>query len=79
MAYLKNILIAVDQLFNAASKGAPDETLSARLYRNKMRSWWWSFWYHFVNAIFFDRNHCFNAWMAEVNRKQLPNDYRKQG
>jgi hypothetical protein len=76
---VRQLAIATDQWFNAALGGMADETISARLYRNKMRSWWWSFWYHAVNAIFFNRNHCFNSWLAEVNRKQLPKDYRQQG
>lgn len=33
MGYLKNILIAIDQLANALCCGWPDETLSSRAFR----------------------------------------------
>lgn len=33
MSYLRNVLIAVDQLGNALLAGAPDETISSRLSR----------------------------------------------
>lgn len=37
MKYIKNILIAVDQLCNALLLGDPDETLSSRCGKSKCR------------------------------------------
>ena len=31
--YLRNVLVGVDQLFNAIFGGDPDETISSRVYR----------------------------------------------
>ncbi|MGY0399458.1 MAG: DNA helicase UvrD [Ostreibacterium sp.] len=70
------ILIAIDQLFNTLLAGWADETLSSRSYRNavldanpKKR---WRFSYHFINALFFNKNHCKNAYASEQERNQLP-------
>lgn len=37
--YIKNNLVAVDQLWNTLAFGAPDETVSSRLGRNYRGSW----------------------------------------
>ena len=76
--YLLNLLVAIDQLANALLRGAPDETLSSRAHRMRVkgqRFWGWT-----ANAIdfvakwvFFDDNHCRNAYEAEVNGLQLWN------
>jgi hypothetical protein len=71
MSYIKNNLIAIDQLINAILGGSPDETLSAYAWRNQ------DWRYKFINALFFwQENHCKNAYDAEVTRKQLPSAYR---
>lgn len=70
MTYLRNLLIAIDQLANALIGGSCDETLSARAERQRL------FIRHVINAIFFDRNHCFDSYHAERLRTQLPEEYR---
>ncbi|MEE3701269.1 hypothetical protein ABCW44_09285 [Mannheimia haemolytica] len=74
-----HVLIAIDQLFNALTGGAADETFSSRCYRGavlaekpKKR---WRFWYAFVNGLFFDKKHCYAAYKAEVYRKQYPPEF----
>lgn len=54
MRYILNILIAIDQLFNASFAGNPDETISSRL--GKCAKW-------ICKAIcrildFFEKDHC---------------------
>ena len=39
MRYLRNILVAIDQLANVILGGATDETISSRLERNYDDSW----------------------------------------
>lgn len=60
--YLYHNIIAIDQLFNALTGGAADETLSSRTYRGailaeqpKKR---WRVLYRFINGLFRDKNHC---------------------
>ncbi|WP_379867888.1 hypothetical protein [Mannheimia haemolytica] len=82
-SYLYHNLIAIDQLFNALTGGAADETFSSRCYRGavlaenpKKR---WRFWYAFVNCLFLDPKHCYSAYKAEVHRKQYPKAFRLGG
>jgi hypothetical protein len=73
--YLKNVLIAFDQLCNALVFGSPDETLSARSYRLRDNGWW--IVYKTVNGIFFwQDDHCKGSYMSELTRKHLPKEYR---
>ena len=72
--YGYHVVIAIDQLFNALTGGAADETLSSRTYRDavlaenpKKR---WRVLYRVINGIFFDRNHCKMAYESEVSGKQ---------
>ena len=70
MAYIQNILIAVDQVANAVLGGWPDETLSSRCYRLNSKPKW-RFMEKLVNTLFFFQpDHCHKAYIAEVNRKQ---------
>lgn len=69
--YFRRVLIAIDQLGNALLSGEPDETLSARAYRED-----WMI-QHFINLVFFDPNHCATAYTAEKYGRQLPDDYRR--
>lgn len=74
--YTKNILIALDQVLNAIFCGACDETLSSRAYRlEKERG---RKWLRFlIDAIlFFDKDHCHQAYLSEIERKQLPPSMR---
>ena len=75
-----HVLIAIDQLFNALTGGAADETLSSRTYRGailaeqpKKR---WRVLYRFINGIFFDSNHCKAAYESELNHKQYPEGFK---
>lgn len=70
------VLIAIDQLFNTIFCGMADETLSARAYRHYRdgsRKWP----YHLINALFFwQEDHCREAYESEIERSQLPPEYR---
>ena len=72
--YGYHVVIAIDQLFNALTGGAADETLSSRTYRGAMLADQpkkrWRVLYRFINGIFFDRNHCKTAYESEVLGKQ---------
>jgi hypothetical protein len=75
---LKQTAIALDQLFNAIAGGYADETLSARSWRLQSTK---PFYYlrPVVDILFFwDKNHCFESYQSEFERKQLPNEYRKK-
>lgn len=57
LLWLYHVVIAIDQLFNALTGGAADETFSSRCYRGailaeKPRKRW-RFWFAFVNGLFF--------------------------
>lgn len=72
--YGYHVVIAIDQLFNALTGGAADETLSSRAYRGailaenpKKR---WRVLYRVINALFFDVNHCKASYESEVSGKQ---------
>lgn len=67
----KQIAIAFDQLANALLGGMADETLSARAHRTG------SAWEPLIDALFFwQSDHCFESYMSEKARKQLPQEYR---
>lgn len=72
--YGYHVIIALDQLFNALTGGAADETLSSRTYRGaileenpKKR---WRVLYRLINALFFDVNHCKASYESEISGKQ---------
>lgn len=68
---LKQIAIAIDQLVNALLGGYADETLSARAHRTQ------SPLERYIDAIFFwDENHCRASYLSELERRQLPPQYR---
>ncbi|KOQ98344.1 uvrD/REP helicase [Haemophilus sp. C1] len=71
--YGYHVVIAIDQLFNALTGGAADETLSSRTYRACLKPQpkkRWRVLYRFINGIFFDSNHCKTAYESEVSGKQ---------
>ncbi|QEQ58734.1 DNA helicase UvrD [Haemophilus influenzae biotype aegyptius] len=78
--YGYHVIIAIDQLFNALTGGAADETLSSRTYRGAMLAEnpkkRWQVLYPVINGIFFDRNHCKTAYESELNRKQYPEGFK---
>lgn len=71
------ILLAVDQLANALTGGWADETISSRAYRNREVSAFWKIGHKLINALFFFQpNHCYEAYMSEVNGTQQSPDLR---
>ena len=72
---MKQVLIAVDQVFNTLLGGMADETLSARAYRQRDKHPW-RMWV-IDRLFFFDGEHCYNSWLSEINRKHLPTVYRQ--
>lgn len=68
---IKQIAIAIDQLLNALLGGMADETLSARAHRTG------SVLEPLIDALFFwQADHCFESYLSEKERKQLPSEYR---
>ena len=78
MSYWLNLAIAGDQLLNAAFRGSPDETLSARAYRlSRDRGRHWP--RRVIDALFFLQDaHCQQSYISELLRKQLPKQYRAE-
>lgn len=72
--YLLQNFIAVDQLANALLQGKADETLSSRAYRAELKGRaFGKIFRPVIDGLFFwQYNHCYNAFLEEVNRKQLP-------
>ena len=79
--YGYHVIIALDQLFNALTGGAADETLSSRTYRSailadkpKKR---WCVLYRLINGLFFDANHCKASYESELSGKQHDERFRE--
>lgn len=72
MNKFKQFLIAFDQVINViVGSGWADETLSCYYYRtNKITN------IRIVDFIF-GKDHCLNAYLAELNRQQFPPDSRE--
>lgn len=74
----KQTAIAFDQLFNSILGGMADETLSARCWRMQNRSCFWKALRIIVDLLallFGDKNHCFESYLSELQRRQLPLEY----
>lgn len=81
--YVKNLLVAVDQLVNTLLGGWPDETLSSRAFRwnrDGLRHWPC----RTIDLLFFwDRNnatgqrHCELSYKSETDRLQLAPEFRR--
>lgn len=78
MNYLLSVWIAVDQLLNALLLGAPDESLSSRAYRaDRDGKAFGRFFRPLIDGMFFwQQRHCYQAYLAEVQRKQLSKNFR---
>ena len=78
--YLINVLIAVDQLVNTLFGGMPDETISAECFRKSQEKG--HYFYKILKFILdvclspIKQDHCEQAYLSEVYRKQLPPQYR---
>lgn len=73
--YLLHLGIAVDQLINALLGGAADETLSSRAYRaDRDGKVFGRVFRPLIDGIFFwQKRHCYDAYLAEVQRRQYKN------
>lgn len=73
--YFTGILIAIDQLINAILGGPPDETISARAWRNRS-TLLGKYLVVLIDKIFwFDPSHCETSFESEVIRRYLPEIY----
>lgn len=78
---IKQVLIALDQLLNALIGGMADESISARAYRNDSKTGKrrWRIARRVIDALFFwEPEHCKNAYLSEIDRRQYPPSYREQ-
>lgn len=68
--YIKNILIALDQLLGTFFGGSPDTTISAQCWIWHMRGKRdWP--YKLVDAIFwYEEQHCYYSYLSEVTSSQ---------
>lgn len=75
MTYITKVLIGFDQFCNTLMNGYPDETLSARAWRDSVKGKRLAC--NIINKIFFwQENHCYRAYVSELERTQYPKDYR---
>ena len=71
MAYLTQVLIAVDQLVNAICGGWADETLSSRAHRK------FPLLASVIDMLFFwTDEHCKTSYESEQRRLQFPPELR---
>lgn len=75
---MKQILIAFDQFIGSFVPGAyADETFSARCWREGQNGGWWGAMRSLVDTVFFwEKEHCKKSFESELNRTQLPTEYR---
>lgn len=72
MSYILNLLIAIDQLFNALTGGSCDETFSSRTYRRSQSSIHWMALRNLIDWVFFfDPDHCYTSYLAEKERRHF--------
>lgn len=79
MNWLKQVLIALDQLGNALVGGWADETLSSAAYRMETeRKLAGRIFRPLIDLIFrpFGAHHCRSAYLSEHRRQQLPPSLR---
>ena len=78
--HAKQILIAIDQVFNTFLFGGyADETMSSHLYRYGLigRYLWLRNLVDWVAGLFGDKDHCYQSYLNEVNQEQEPPSVRK--
>ena len=77
---IKHLLIAFDQLIYVVitlGAGMPDETMSAAAYRMELAGKPAGVFRPVIDALlWFDVDHCRQAYLSEAGRKQLPDEYR---
>ena len=80
--YIINILISIDQLGNTIAGGDPDETISSRLGKIKIRHGGTIPWYHPMAKIIdwaldqIDPNHSIDAIEADEGKDSLADHCR---
>ena len=76
---LLQIAIAFDQLINALLDGFADETLSARAHRMRAKEHkYWGWTAGAIDFLFFWQDqHCYHSYLAEMQRRQTPDVYRR--
>src|SRR5690625_816445 len=75
--YFHQLLIAIDQLVNAALFGWADETLSSRAYRTQYKRRWRVIM-RGINGIFFwQEDHCRDAYLFERDKGHVPPEFRE--
>lgn len=75
---IKQILIAIDQLFNALLGGWADETLSCRAWRQHEKKKRWKIMRAIIDGLFFwEKDHCKQAYESEIARSHLPPVFRR--
>jgi hypothetical protein len=78
--YFFNLWIALDQLVNAVCGGWADESLSARAHRQKWKlEWWIDLLFGWEKDDHGKRNHCKASYEHEMERRDLPPEYRECG
>ena len=74
-----NLLIAFDQLIYVVitlGAGMPDETMSAAAYRMELAGKPAGVFRPVIDALlWFDPDHCHQAYLSEIGKKQLPGEY----
>lgn len=76
--YVINLLISFDQLVNVVFLGQPDETISSRAWRCKDINYFWKYTHKLIDILFFFQvEHCYNAYLSEVNRKHITTEILK--
>lgn len=79
---IAHILIALDQFLwcmFTLGKSYPDITISASAFLSELKGKRWAKVVRpVIDFIFspFETNHCFNSYVAELKRKQLPKELR---
>lgn len=79
MFWLKQVLISIDQFFNALFGGYADETMSSHLHRLRRDGKFFGFIAYPVDWIAYclgDKNHCEESYKSEKNRLQSPPEER---
>lgn len=74
---LFQVLIAIDQVFNALLGGHADETLSARAYRQRHKKRWYVVMTILDTVFFWQKSHCLEAYVSEIIRAHLPSEYKE--
>ena len=75
--YVFNVWVAIDQLGTALLGGWPDETLSSYAWRLEKQGKFFGFTRRIIDWLFFwQQDHCYNAMLAEQERRQLPSELR---